>query len=168
MEKLIKELNDLLQVMNAHYHTQVNYDWFEHLDRISPSFYLFNKIEMIISQLLASGTIGLDYYLEMRREYMARNPNLFLYEKTPRPFGEKWAQDWLNELVPDLKKPSQKYDDNYSNGQYDFWYKGIRIEVKASRAVKNDREGTLISKAISSNSPADFDMNFQQLNDYDI
>lgn len=164
MEQLTK---DLLQIMNSRYNTQYNYDWFEHLDRISPSFYPFNKIEIIMSRLLATGTIGWDYYLKMRSDYMARNPNLYLYEMTaPRIFGETWAQGWLNELVPDLKKPSREYDNNYSNGQYDFWYKGIRIEVKASRAVRNESGGTLISKAISSTSLSDFDMNFQQLKTY--
>lgn len=48
-------------------------------------------------------------------------------------------------------------------GQYDFWYNGIRIEVKASRAVDRRSGDTLIMKALSSNSKKGFDMNFQQI-----
>ena len=68
----------------------------------------------------------------------------------------------MNELVPALQKPSTDLDKNYS-GQYDFWYNGIRIEVKASRAVRRESGGTLIEKALASDSPYGFDMNFQQL-----
>ena len=58
--------------------------------------------------------------------------------------------------------PSTAYDKNYS-GQYDFWYEGIKIEVKASRAVKRKSGDSLIIKALSSDSTAGFDMNFQQI-----
>jgi type I restriction/modification enzyme len=68
----------------------------------------------------------------------------------------------INEVVPELKNPSKKLDPNYS-GQYDFWYDNIRIEVKASRAVKRKSGETLIIKALSSDSKSGFDMNFQQM-----
>ena len=64
--------------------------------------------------------------------------------------------------MPELKIPSRSYDTNYS-GQYDFWYNGIRIEVKASRAVKKESGDSLIIKALSSDSTSEFDMNFQQI-----
>ena len=64
--------------------------------------------------------------------------------------------------MPELKIPSRSYDTNYS-GQYDFWYNGIRIEVKASRAVKRKSGDSLIIKALSSDSISGFDMNFQQI-----
>lgn len=51
----------------------------------------------------------------------------------------------------------------YYSGQYDFWYNGIRIEVKASRAVRRKSGDSLIIKALSSDSNYGFDMNFQQL-----
>lgn len=54
------------------------------------------------------------------------------------------------------------YDKEYS-GQYDFWYDGIRIEVKASRAVRKKSGDSLIIKALSSDSKHKFDMNFQQI-----
>ena len=102
-------------------------------------------------------------YLEIRNSYLERNKYLYVFEITaPRTFGETWAQRHLNEIVPELCRPSTKYDSNYS-GQYDFWYDGIRIEVKASRAVRRQSGEPLILKALSSNSNFGFDMNFQQI-----
>ena len=68
----------------------------------------------------------------------------------------------MNEVVPELKRPSSLYDPEYS-GQYDFWYNEIKIEVKASRAVKRKSGDSLILKALSSDSEQGFDMNFQQI-----
>ena len=81
----------------------------------------------------------------------------------PRGFGEAWAQGHLSELVPDLIKPSKKLEKSYS-GEYDFLLDGtIKIEVKASRAVDCDSQEPLYVKALSADSPKDFDMNFQQV-----
>jgi hypothetical protein len=71
-----------------------------------------------------------------------------------------------------LKRPSKKIDAEYS-GEYDFWLDwkdeknkthGIRIEVKASRAVDFEKpDEPLYVKALSSDSNRPFDMNFQQI-----
>ena len=53
-------------------------------------------------------------------------------------------------------------DRNYS-GQYDLYLDGIRIEVKASRAVDANMEAPLYVKALSSDSKRPFWMNFQQI-----
>lgn len=127
------------------------------------SVYPFNKFEYVISHLIATNTITLEEYLDIRNSYLERNKYLYVFEITaPRTFGETWAQHHLNEVVPELKIPSRSYDTNYS-GQYDFWYNGIRIEVKASRAVKRKSGDSLIIKALSSDSTSGFDMNFQQI-----
>lgn len=127
------------------------------------SVYPFNKFEYVISHLIATNTITLEEYLDIRNSYLERNKYLYVFEITaPRTFGETWAQHHLNEVVPELKIPSRSYDTNYS-GQYDFWYNGIRIEVKASRAVKKESGDSLIIKALSSDSTSEFDMNFQQI-----
>lgn len=127
------------------------------------SVYPFNKFEYIISFLIAEKIISLKDYLEIRNNYLNRNKYLYIFEITaPRTFGETWAQRHLNELIPELQHPSIQYDENYS-GQYDFWLDGIRIEVKASRAVDRRSGDTLIMKALSSDSKKGFDMNFQQI-----
>lgn len=127
------------------------------------SVYPFNKFEFVISHLIAKGVLSLDEYLSIRSAYLERNKYLYIFEITaPRTFGETWAQRHLNEIIPELKRPSKDLDKNYS-GQYDFYFNGIRIEVKASCAVKRQSGDSLIMKALSSDSSEGFDMNFQQI-----
>lgn len=127
------------------------------------SVYPFNKFEYVISHLIAEDIVSLNQYLMMRAEYLQRNKYLYVFEITaPRTFGETWAQRHLVEVVPELEYPSLLKDSDYE-GQYDLTYKGIKIEVKASRAVKRKSGGTLIMKALSSDSKSGFDMNFQQI-----
>lgn len=134
----------------------------ELLDKLE-SVYPFNRFEYIISHLIAERIISLQDYLEIRNNYLNRNKYLYIFEITaPRTFGETWAQRHLNELVPELERPSAQKDPGYT-GQYDFWCDGIRIEVKASRAVDRRSGDTLIMKALSSDSKKGFDMNFQQI-----
>lgn len=161
MEKLIAELRERVDLLNARTGNRYNLspEFLENLYSVYP----FNKFEYVISHLIGTGSISLPQYLDMRNEYLERNKYLYVFEITaPRTFGETWAQRHLNELVPELKRPSAKYDPHYA-GQYDFWYHGIRIEVKASRAVRRKGGDTLISKALSSDSKFGFDMNFQQM-----
>lgn len=127
------------------------------------SVYPFNEYEYIIAHLLAADILDLDAYVVLRDEYFARNMFLYIFEiSAPRTFGESWAQGHLKELVPDLQKPSKKLDAEYS-GQYDFSLNGIRIEVKASRAVDANIDAPLYVKALASDSPKGFWMNFQQI-----
>ncbi len=64
----------------------------------------------------------------------------------PRKFGEAWAQGHLKGLVPELKKPNKNDDPDYA-GQYDFWLEGMRIEVKASRAVDKESDEPLVCES---------------------
>ena len=61
-----------------------------------------------------------------------------------------------------LKKASKRVDPSFS-GEYDLWLDGIKIEIKASRAVDSDSEEPLYVKALSRNTDKPFLMNFQQL-----
>lgn len=161
MEKLIKELKTQIAAMNKA--NDCKYNLSEDVLNNLYSVYPFNKFEYIISHLIGTDTITLQQYLDIRNRYLERNKYLYVFEITaPRTFGETWAQRHLNEVVPELQRPSTSYDPNYS-GQYDFWYNGIRIEVKASRAVRRLSGDSLIIKALSSDSEYGFDMNFQQI-----
>lgn len=161
MEKLIDELNKQIAKMNLH--TGYKYDFSDEFLENLYSVYPFNRFEYVISHLIANNIISLEQYLNIRSAYLSRNKYLYVFEITaPRTFGETWAQRHLNEVVPELERPSTNLDRDYS-GQYDFWYKGIRIEVKASRAVKRKSGDALIMKALSSDSKLGFDMNFQQI-----
>lgn len=161
MEKLEHILKQKIKKMeknsNVRYFTMQDLEW---LDLVS--VYPFNRFEYIINHLVATHTITLDQYKQIRADYLTRNKYLYLFEITaPRTFGETWAQRHLNEVCPELCNP-QSYDLEYS-GEYDFWYNGIKIEVKASRAVKKASGQQLITKALARNSPYKFEMNFQQL-----
>lgn len=158
MENLFNELRRYIGDMPQNSYDLSN-EFIDHLHSIYP----FNKFEYIISHLIATGTISLEQYLEIRDTYIARNKYLYIFEiDAPRSFGETWAQRHLNEVIPELSKPSKRLDPDYS-GEYDFWLDGIKIEVKASRAVRRKSGGSLIEKALSSDSDAPFDMNFQQI-----
>ena len=156
MEHLERELNTLLAQLP-------NEDEFRgSLDSLV-SVYPFNDYEFIISTLLGLDILTLDGYYNLRDSYIERNYYLYIFEiGSPRKFGETWAQGQLKSLVPDLEKPSKKTDPEYS-GQYDFFFKGIRIEVKASRAVDADSDEPLYVKALASDSEKRFWMNFQQI-----
>lgn len=161
MEKLIKELKSQIITMNKANGVKYNLSD-EILDNLY-SVYPFNKFEYIISHLIGTDTITLQQYLDIRNRYLERNKYLYVFEITaPRTFGETWAQRHLNEVVPELQRPSTLFDPDYS-GQYDFWYDGIKNEVKASRAVRRKSGDSLIIKALSSDSSYGFDMNFQQI-----
>jgi len=156
MEHLERELNALLsQLPDEH-------KFKDRLDSLV-SVYPFNDYEFIISTLLGLDILTLDGYYNLRDSYIERNYYLYIFEiGSPRKFGETWAQGHLKGLVPELQKPSKKTDPEYS-GQYDFFFKGIRIEVKASRAVDADSDEPLYVKALASDSEKSFWMNFQQI-----
>lgn len=161
MERLVEELQEQIQKMKTITGESCNLDE-EFLNNLY-SVYPFNKFEYIISHLIAKNIITLEQYLDIRNSYLERNKYLYVFEITaPRTFGETWAQRHLNEVVPELKRPLTLYDPEYS-GQYDFWYNGIKIEVKASRAVQRKSGDPPILKALSSDSKHGFDMNFQQI-----
>jgi len=127
------------------------------------SVYPFNEYEFIISTLIGTGLLSLEDYYRLRDRYIERNYFLYVFEiNAPRKFGETWAQGQLKSLVPELQKPSKSSDPDYV-GQYDFYFDGIRIEVKASRAVDANSDEPLYVKALASDSRKSFWMNFQQI-----
>lgn len=161
MEALIKQLE--LKIAQMKSNTDNKVDLTNNILDDLYSVYPFNKFEYVISHLIATETITIQEYLDIRNSYIARNKYLYVFEITaPRTFGETWAQRHLNEIVPELTVPCSSLDPTYS-GEYDFWYDGIKIEVKASRAVKRKSGDSLILKALSSDSECGFDMNFQQI-----
>lgn len=161
MERLINDLKIKISQMKEKTNGSIDLSD-ECLDDLY-SVYPFNKFEYVISHLISTETISINEYLNIRTSYIERNKYLYVFEITaPRTFGETWAQRHLNEVVPELKTPSALLDPLYS-GEYDFWYEGIKIEVKASRAVKRKSGDSLILKALSSDSSSGFDMNFQQI-----
>lgn len=127
------------------------------------SVFPFNEYEHLICNLIEKGGLTYEQYIDIRTEYISANPNLWIFEiSAPRGFGEKFAQTYVQGKCSKLKIPNKKLDPNYS-GDYDLWLDGIKIEVKASRAVDSDSEEPLYMKALSRNTDKNFLMNFQQL-----
>ena len=127
------------------------------------SAFPFNQHEYAISHMIEAKGLTFEEYTELRTEYINKNPNLWIFEiSAPRDFGEKFAQTYISGKCIKLKRPSKKLDPNYS-GQYDMWMNGIKIEVKASRAVDRESNDPLYIKALSKNTRRPFLMNFQQL-----
>ena len=161
MDNLKQKLNELVEELSEDKKEVIR----NRLDSLA-SVYPFNEYEYIISSLIGFGKITLDDYYEIRDDYISRNIYLYIFEISPKAFGERWAQGQLMSLEPDFLKPTKKLDDNYS-GQYDIALKYedklIRIEVKASRAVDGESKEPLFVKALSYGSSQPFTMNFQQI-----
>lgn len=127
------------------------------------AIYPFNAYEHLICQLIESGGLNYEQYLDIRTEYVSENPFLWIFEiSAPRLFGENFAQTYILGKCLKLKKASKKLDNFYA-GEYDLWLDGIKIEVKASRAVDSESNEPLYMKALSRNTQKAFIMNFQQL-----
>ena len=125
--------------------------------------YPFNEYEHLIVSLISQNNLTYQQYLDIRAEYISANPNLWIFEiSAPRGFGEKFAQTYIKGKSNNLLTPSKKFDPEFS-GEYDLWLDGIRIEVKASRAVDANSNEPLYIKALSSQTDKPFLMNFQQL-----
>ncbi len=144
MEKLRQELAELIKRLS-------DPDQFQaHLEGLI-SVYPFSEYEYIISHLLGGSKITIDEYENLRQAYIDRNLYLPMFEiSAPRGFGV-------------LKRPTKKLDKTF-NGEYDLWLDpGVKIEVKASRAVDSESDAPLYVKALSTDSTRPFHMNFQQL-----
>lgn len=127
------------------------------------SVFPFNEYELLLFTMFSEGGITYKDYRRIRSEYISHNPNLWVFEiSAPRTFGERYGQTLLQSISKNLKVPSKTLDPQYE-GEYDLWFDGIKIEVKASRATDRDSDAPLYKKALSSNTQKDFLMNFQQL-----
>jgi len=130
---------------------------------VDQGIFPFNEYEHLICNLIELGGMTYAQYMEIRTEYINANPNLWIFEiSAPRGFGEKFAQTYVQGMCPQFSKPSKKIDSTFS-GEYDLWLDGIKIEVKASRAVDKGSTEPLYIKALSRSSDKPFLMNFQQL-----
>jgi hypothetical protein len=84
------------------------------------------------------------------------------FELAPRIFGQVWGEAHLRDVDLRFRKPDRSLDPAYE-GQYDLWVDGVRMEVKAARAINTKKRGSLVSKALHYQSNDPFWMNFQQL-----
>lgn len=128
----------------------------------STYLYPFNKFEHIFVILMANNIMTFDEYEQIKLNYELRNKYLNLFDLSPRTFGEVWGEQHLQTLHPNLQKGSKATDPNFM-GEYDLIYNNLKIDVKASRAVRKQAGSTMVEKALEYGSNEDFLMNFQQL-----
>lgn len=141
----------------------------DELDRIltivdeDRAIFPFNEYEHLICNLIDSGGLTYEDYLLIRTDYISENPNLWIFEiSAPRGFGEKFAQTYVQGKCSKLLRASKRVDPDFT-GEYDLWLDGIKIEVKASRAVDATSDEPLYVKALARDTKKPFLMNFQQL-----
>lgn len=125
------------------------------------SVFPFNEYEYILMFLLDKKVITFREYEKLRKDYVSVNRYRELYGLAPRIFGEMWHEH-IMELDNRFKKPNKQLDPNYE-GQYDLWINGVRVEVKACRAINTKKKGNLVEKALKYESDEPFWMNFQQI-----
>ena len=126
------------------------------------SVFPFSEYEYILMFLLENEALTFSQYETLRSEYLSANRFLDVYGLAPRIFGQVWAEQHLRDLDPRFEKASRELDPSY-DGEYDLWLSGLRIEVKASRAINSKKRGNLVEKALRWGSQEPFWMNFQQL-----
>jgi len=126
------------------------------------SVFPFNEYEYILTFLVDRGILPFIEYEKLRQNYVSGNRYLGLFGLAPRIFGQVWGEKHLMDLDSRFRKPDQSLDPNYDS-QYDLWLEGMRVEVKAARAINTKRRGDMVSKALPFNSADPFWMNFQQL-----
>lgn len=122
----------------------------------------FSDFEYKLMYLQHAGALTFNTYEDLRSIYMATNPNLRLFEKDPRQFGEDWGRTHLMELHPELVRPTNALDPGF-DGQHDLRLGSLRIGVKSARAIDAEAEGTLVAKALRHGVDRPFWMNFSQL-----
>ena len=110
----------------------------------------FNVASEQLTFLLDRGIITYNKYQEIILQYCARNKYLYLFEMAPRTFGQTWGEEHITEIIPQfLKATKANLADLYPafDGEFDLWYDGIRVEVKACRANKSGVTGNLAGRA---------------------
>ena len=126
------------------------------------SVFPFNEYEYILTFLVDRRIIDFKEYEKLRSNYVSANRYLDLFGLAPRIFGQVWGEAHLKDIDNRFRKPDRALDADY-DGQYDLWLDGVRIEVKAARAIDTKKRGDFVSKALHYQSTAPFWMNFQQL-----
>lgn len=126
------------------------------------SVFPFNEYEFILMFLRDRSVISFEEYEDLRSTYVQANQYLNLFGLAPRIFGQIWGEQHIKDLDTRFTKPDKSIDQEHK-GQYDLWIEGVRVEVKAARAIDTKKRGNLVSKALRTDSDRPFWMNFQQL-----
>ena len=122
----------------------------------------FSEYEYMITFLVDRNVISFPEYESLRDNFVSANRYLELFSLAPRTFGQGWGESHLLDLDERFQKAEKNLDPDY-DGQYDLWFEGIRVEVKAARAIDNSKSGPMASRALHWDTEAPFWLNFQQI-----
>lgn len=164
MKELERQLYDLLLESDI---DLLNIESIQKEESITP----FNTVNRIMAYLLSTGKITYSDYENLSNEFIKRhqqqNQYLYLFDMSPRTFGQTWGETYINTMFPQLKKATKESLAHvYPNfdGEFDLWLDGIRIEVKACRANSTNSKGSLSRRAYShaEAQKANFKYHYQQ------
>lgn len=157
----LEELRELIQTI-AEDLDQGQEGEMEEYIRTQPGVFPFNEWEYRLMYLRDKGLITFDRYESIRTDYVNANQYLKLFGLAPRIFGEIWGQQHIREIDSRFEQASKNVDPTF-DGEYDLLIEGVKVEIKAARAIDTKKRGDLVSKALRSDSNRPFWMNFQQL-----
>lgn len=128
----------------------------------------FSVESQLLEYFLSIGEITYLQYDKLKKAYFQRNRYLELFDMSPRIYGQIWGEQHIRSLFPQfMKATKENLSDVYPDfdGEFDLWYKGIRVEVKACRANSAETGGSLPSRAFLHSEAYDsgFKYHFQQL-----
>ena len=135
------------------------------------SVYPFSQEGALLAYFLSIGEITFDTYSKLNTEYCKRNQYLHLYDMASGKYG-KWAEKHIRSLFSVIIKATKEtLSEHYPhfNQEFDCWLNsaggGIRIEVKASRAIGKEGGDSLASRALlhAEAKSNKFEYHFQQL-----
>ena len=121
------------------------------------------KIDHITKFLIGKRIIRYDKAIQLEKEYRARNPNIWIFEISDHKMelGVKCAKKLLIPFIPCLLEAS--IDDNDFNLNYTFTLNGIRIRTCVNRATRKSEYGTLVDKALHSDTSETHKISCQRL-----
>jgi len=157
MAQLQEIINQLLSGLQAN-----DREWLRVRLQTLISVYPFSEYEYILTFLINRNVLSFQEYEELRSSYVAENRYLDLFSLSPRVFGQVWGEQHLLAIDKRFQKASRDIDPAFK-GEYDLWIEGVKIEVKASRAINTKKRGPLVAKALRKNTTEPFWMNFQQI-----
>ncbi len=116
----------------------------------SKALYPFSVEGQLLEYFLSIEEITYPQYAQLKDDYIQRNQYLELFDMAPRTYGQTWGEQHIRSLFPQFMKATKEnlagaYPD--FDGEFDLWYNGIRVEVKACRANSTRTGGSLSSRA---------------------
>lgn len=161
MKELMAELNNLIK------NTKGNLEIIKSIQH-EKILYPFSTESRLLTYFLSIGEITYVKYTQLCAEYCARNKYLDLFDMAPRTYGQTWGEEHIRSLFPQfIKATKENVLSQYSafDNEFDLWFDGIRIEVKACRANQTNVTSSLASRAYlhSEAKAAGFKYHFQQL-----